>query len=346
MTGVSKQAETISVSNLNYKFGGFMILPMKNSGSKFVAISALALLPILSIAASAQDAPTPTAPPQARGEARAFSLFVGGSYLGVQTENVTKDNFSKYSLREPRGVAVLKVSENSPAAAAGVRDGDVIVRFDGEEVKSVSKLQRLIQEVAPDQKARVTVLRDGREQEITVTMGKRSEPNFQTFGNFPQGGVWTLPPGELKNLPRIEGLPRAESLPRDFKFEMRDLPDMDGNVFVFPGAASRRLGISVSPLTKQLGDYFGVSEGKGLLVEDVREQSAAAKAGLRAGDVITEVEGEQIARQADLIRALNKKAEGEISMTIVRDRARQTVRVTPEAVKPATAPAPATKFKI
>ncbi len=138
----------------------------------------------------------------------------------------------------------------------------------------------------------------------------------------------------------MENMPRPEQLPREnFRFE---IPDRD-NVFVFPGM-SRRLGVTVSSLNKQLGDYFGVSDGKGVLIENVAENSPAAKAGLKAGDVIVEIEGEAVANQADLTRGLNKKAEGEISLTIIRNRQRQTVRVTPEASKALIDPGKTMKF--
>jgi len=316
---------------------------LKKSVSKFASVSILAILPFVlgGVDLNAQDVRPAPAP---RAESQAFSMFFGGgSYLGVQTENVTKENSGKYNLGEPRGVAVVKVSENSPAAQAGLRDGDVIVRFDGEEVKSVSKLQRLIQEVAPDQKARITVLRNGGEQELTVTMGKRPEPQFRNFGTMPDG-AWTLPPMQsvprLEQLPRMENMPRLEQLPRgDFRFEVPD----SNNVFVFPGA-SRRLGVTVSSLNKQLGDYFGVADGKGVLIENVAENSPAAKAGLKAGDVIVEIEGEAVSNQADLTRGLSKKAEGEIALTFVRDRQRQTVRLTLEANKSVIAPGKTMRF--
>ncbi len=91
-----------------------------------------------------------------------FSFFFsdeGGSYLGVQMQEVSKENFAKFGLSAVRGVAVEKVLENSPAAQAGLQAGDVIVRFDGAEVTSVKKLTRLIGEVAPDHQTALTVLR-------------------------------------------------------------------------------------------------------------------------------------------------------------------------------------------
>lgn len=244
----------------------------------------------------------------------------GISYLGVQTQEINKENFAKYGLREVRGVAVEKVVENSPAAAAGLQNGDVIVKFNGEQVTGTRKLTRLISEVAPDHQATVTILRNGAEREITVTMGKRELPQFQssgmTFGDFEP------------MLPQIQALPRAPRMPN------APFPPMnDGGGFVWRSGENRQIGIGVTDLSKQLADYFGVPSGKGLLVESVRENSPAAKAGLKAGDVIVEVEGKEVKNSFELIRAINGKTEGEVTLTIVRDKNRQTIRVTPEVVK-------------
>src|SRR5215203_1253357 len=122
--------------------------------------------------------------PEKAAKGQVFSFqFDGGSYLGIEPQEVTKDNFGKFGLSGVRGVAVEKVVENSPAAQAGLQTGDVIIKFEGEEVESVRKLSRLIAEVAPDHQARITVLRGGSEQEITATMGKREIPALFN-GNF------------------------------------------------------------------------------------------------------------------------------------------------------------------
>jgi serine protease Do len=241
------------------------------------------------------------------------------SYLGVQTVEITKENYAKFGLAQVRGVGIEKVVESSPAANAGLQNGDVIIRFEGEEVKSVLKLTRLIGEVAPEQTARITVLRGGSEREFSVTLGKRELPPLP-MGNF-----------RFENAPALPALPRTpqvQTVPSP-SFESGD----GNNVFIWRGAANRQIGVSVMALTKQLGDYFGVPEGRGLLINKVRENSPAANAGLKAGDIIVEIEGKEVKGQTDLIRALGEKKEGDVSLTIIRDRNRQTVRVTPEASK-------------
>lgn len=263
-----------------------------------------------------------TPDPGPKGEMKTFSMFFDGDggYLGVQTVEVTKENFSKYGLREVRGVAVEKILEGSPAEKAGLRSGDVIVRFNGEEVTSARKLTRLLGEVSPDHQVKVIVVRSGEEREVVATVGKRPMPKFEE-GNF----TWNLPnapdfPHGGFPIPRGERFPRMETLPPGFPEPMH-----------FGFGSGRRLGISVSPLTKQLSDHFGVENG--VLIDEVRPDSPAAKSGLKAGDIVVEIDGKVVKTDRDVIRAVAEKKEGDVTLTIVRDRNRQTIRVTPEDVK-------------
>ncbi len=240
------------------------------------------------------------------------------SYLGVQTVDVTRENFSRFGLSDVRGVAVDKVLKSSPAEKAGMQNGDVIVRFDGETVSSVRKLTRLIAEVAPDHKVKVTVLRNGDERDIDVTLGKR-EMNFDT----------TVFNGELPALEAVPNFPQTMRIPRTPSATFPPVGS-DGSVFVFRTGASRQIGVTLTSISKQLADYFGVADGKGLLINEVRAGSPAEKAGLKAGDVIVEIEGKKVGQNPDLIEAINEKKEGAVSITVIRDRNRQTFSVVPE----------------
>jgi len=292
---------------------------------------------ILLAATSATATFGQTAPESKRQiEKESSRIFLGapvsGSYLGVQTQEVTKENFAKYGLNEVRGVAIENVAKDSPAAKAGLQKGDVILRFNDEEVTSVFKLTRLLGEVAPDHQVKVTILRGGGESELTVTPGKREMLAFQSggfnMGDFPTTLV-------MPNFPRVPMPPNGAMLPRGG----------DGNdFFIYRGSgANRRIGIGIAPLTKQLGDYFGVVDGRGVLIESVRENSPAARAGLKAGDVVTEIDGREIKNSSDLTRAINSKKDGDVSLTFLRDKNRQTVMITPEISK--DAPMPFSEFQ-
>src|SRR5689334_3359244 len=129
--------------------------------------------------ALAQDVAPPTPPQAPEDFGNAFSFFVDGNgFLGVYGEDITNDNIAKYHLSQPRGVGITQVVPDSPAQKAGLRKDDVILRIDGENVTSVRKLNRLVSEIAPDHSVRITISRNGSEQEISATIGKR-----KNFGN-------------------------------------------------------------------------------------------------------------------------------------------------------------------
>ncbi|MCA1617804.1 MAG: PDZ domain-containing protein [Acidobacteria bacterium] len=265
------------------------------------------------------DAPQTPAPPA--GAATTF--FFEGNFLGVRTEEVTRENASRYGVSgEPRGVGVREVVKGSPAEKAGLRVGDVIMRFDGEQVTSVRKLTRLIEEAAPGQAARLTVLRGGSEQQLTATLARRRP--------FIGAGVGPLVRGLGGDLHLGEGFGEHSELWQLKGDELRErLEEMRRkSPELFSLGSSRRIGVSTSSLGKQLADFFGVQHG--VLINSVEANSPAEKAGLKAGDVVTEADGKQVEDPDDLIRALGAKQEGEVTLTVVRDRNRRTVRVTPE----------------
>ena len=276
----------------------------------------LSLLLLLSAGARAQE----TAPGKREAEVRAFAMsFGGGNYLGVQLENVTRAEMSRLRLAgEPRGALVTRVEEGSPAAKAGLRQDDVILRYDGEAVTSTQKLIRLVAESAPEHVARLTVSRGGAEQELTVTLGRR-----ESFGPG-ELRAFTLPEGKEFRFDAEEWKKHGEGLRRELEKLGRD------GRFNFVLGAGRRLGVTTTPLTAQLADFLGVADKSGLLVTSVEENSAAAKAGLKAGDVITQADGAKVTSAADLIRAVNRKDEGDVTLTVVRERRAREVRVTPE----------------
>src|ERR1043166_1331074 len=287
--------------------------------SLIVSVAAIAGGIVYAQEASRPDDQTVMALLDAEAEAsqdqdRQFSFFLdGGTYLGISTEDISKENMARYGMRDVRGVGVTEVLKDSPAEKAGLRKDDVIVRFDGEAVTSVRKLTRLVSESSPDQSVRLTISRGGAEQEVTATLSKRE------FGGLLRAGTGKGVLGGQIQDDVFRGL--EKTFP---KIEMGNLGE--GNfIFAF---GNRRIGVSTQTLTKQLADYFGVSGG--VLITSVSDDSPAAKAGLKAGDVITAIDGEKVSSPGDIVRALNKKETGDVPLTVVRDRNTRTVTVTPE----------------
>ncbi|HVG29850.1 MAG TPA: PDZ domain-containing protein [Pyrinomonadaceae bacterium] len=291
----------------------------------------------------AQSATTVVRPARQDEPARALSFAFGGgdNYLGVYTEPVTRENMSRLNLSgEPRGVAVGRVAENSPAAKAGLQKDDVILRFDGEQVTSTQKLSRLINESASEHTARLTISRGGSEREVSVTLGRRE---FAGVGAnegllFKNGEMFRLEGDQWKKQSEEESRKQREEWQKrsgewqkqteELRRQLEKMPRAGG--FAVIGGGGRRIGVTTTQLTDQLADYFGVSRDGGVLVTSVTENSPAARAGLKAGDVITEVDGEKIENAVGLTRAVSRKQEGDVTLTLTRERNRRTFKVTPE----------------
>ena len=277
------------------------------------------LLSVILLAAGVALAQQPAPPPEPPDEPsdQTFSIFVdGGGFLGIYAENISRENMGRYHVNQVRGVGVTQVIKDSPAEKAGLRKDDVILRIDGENVSSVRKLNRLVSEMAPDQSVKLSFSRGGAEQEVTATIGKRNNQSFAS-DVFPGGTkLW-----------KWEGTD-----PKIFKWEgplnRGDLFDNDGGLSMFLNN-SRRIGVSTMELTKQLADYFGIAGGKGVLVTSVTDNGPAAKAGVRAGDVITAIDGEPVDSPGDISRAINRKKDGDVTLTIIRNKSQQTIHVTP-----------------
>jgi serine protease Do len=259
--------------------------------------------------AIAQQPAPPTAPPESPEEfGNSFSFFIdGGGFLGVYGEDITSENAARYRLNQPRGVGITQIIKDSPAEKAGLRKDDVILRLDSENVTSVRKLNRLVSEIAPDHSVRIAISRNGSEQEITATMGKRKNTAFVRDLISPESRSW-----------KWEGpLTGGDTILNN------------NNDLTFMLSNSRRIGVSTLALTKQLADYFGIADGRGVLVTNVSEDGPAAKAGMKAGDVITAIDGEAIDSPGDISRVIGRKKEGEVSLTVIRNKSQQTFRVTP-----------------
>jgi serine protease Do len=278
----------------------------------------VALILTTGLVLAQKPAPAPE-PPEPPDENFSFSLFTDGGYLGVYAENINRENMARYHMSSPRGVGITRVVPGSPAEKAGLKKDDVILRLDGENITSVRKLNRLVSEIAPDQSVKVSVSRGGAEQEVTATIAKRDNSTMAQdyFQLQPRVWKWESNPREFKNFKW--DFPMGE---RFFEF------DKDGD-FTLMLNNSRRIGVSTMQLTKQLADYFGIADGKGVLVTSVTEDSPAAKAGVKAGDVITAIDGEAVDSPGDLARAINSKKEGDVTLTVIRNRSQQTFRVTP-----------------
>lgn len=216
------------------------------------------------------------------------------SYLGIGVLDVSDERAKALGLKEPQGVEVTVVREDSPAAKAGIQRGDVILEFNGEHVEGGEQFVRLVQETPVGRKVNLKVWRNRTAQTLTTAIG--SNP----------GGFMISPDETL-----MQGFPPMRVI----------IPDMPHDTMSWRNTA---IGIETESLNSQLADFFGVKDG--VLVRMVVKGSAADKAGLKAGDVITKVGGQTISSPANL-GAYIRKAGSLVTLTVVRNRKEITLDV-------------------
>jgi serine protease Do len=235
-------------------------------------------------------------------------LGSNGGWLGIGVGEVNPDKVKELKLPGERGVLVGKVVADSPAAKAGLKENDVVTEINGQRVEGTEQFRRMIREIPPGRSAQLTVWRDGRAQTIGVTVGKS-----ESHHSLPQ--VYSAPGNFAFNLPDMKEPP-----------EIRDFGDSENFAFSFPGRP--RLGIDAENLDGDFGNYFGAPEGQGVLVRSVFADSPAAKAGLKAGDVITSVNGDRIRSTAELRQKVAAKGDSNsVKLGVIRNKSEMSLTV-------------------
>ena len=248
----------------------------------------------------------------------------GSSWLGVELHEVTSDTAKELKLPAERGVVLSSIVPDSPAAKAGLKENDVVTEINGQRVEGAAQFRRMIREIPAGRAAQITVWRDGRAQTISVTLGKAEERRHS-----------------------LKMITPAPGAPGSFAFAMPEIPmvppmEWEGGRFLMGGQP--RLGIDAEDLNGQLGSFFGAPDGEGILVRDVNPGSPAEKGGLKAGDVITSINGERVRTVGDLREKLAAKREAKdkdkeqtVKLGVLRNKSEVSLTV--------ELPAPASRTK-
>ena len=215
------------------------------------------------------------------------------------------------------GVSLETVEPGGPADKAGMKAGDVVTDFDGERVRSVRQFLRLVQETTPGRSVPVVLSRAG--QRVTVNVTPERSSGITTFGDdFSMRFLET--PRSATPVP-----PTPPSAPRPPRLAVPAPAPAFPFAFMGRPGNTRRLGITIEDLDTQLAEYFGVKEG--VLVKSVTVDSVGAKAGLKAGDVITAINGRKVYDSSDLSRALDRTEDsGDVTIDITRDKKPLTLK--------------------
>jgi len=227
----------------------------------------------------------------------------GRSWLGVGVTEVNAEKVRELKLPAERGALLGKVVAESPAAKAGLKENDVVTEINGQRVEGAEQFRRMIREIPAGRTAQFTIWRDGHSDTVSVTLGKSEQRPF-SFSDGPGTFAFHMP--EVAPMPSFSGL-------GDFAVSFLGQP---------------RLGIDAEDLEGEFGNFFGAPDGEGILVRGVFEDSPAAKAGLKVGDVITSANGNRIRTIGDLREKMaENKTEKTVKLGVLRNKSPLTLTV-------------------
>jgi len=261
---------------------------------KYVVASIVVLPLLLSFSHAAQNWTTDSS-----SQNWVFSSEEGGTgaYLGVDISDVTTERLGALKLKEEKGVEVTMVDQDAPAGKAGIKEHDVILSMNGTTIDSGAQLRRMIHEMPAGRVVTFGLSRDGQPMSVKVQLADRGKeyafagPKMKSFH---------------VDVPDVHVMPDI------------DIPSM--NMVVVTSSA--RSGLMVENITPQLGEFFGVKNGNGVLVRSVEKGSRAEKAGFRAGDVIVKVND-----TSDFMHAVKSRTANTVNVGVIRDKKSQNLNL-------------------
>jgi serine protease Do len=260
-------------------------------------LSSLAVLPLL-LSFSHAEQNWSVAPPPLNGFPSEDSST--GSYLGVDISDVTSERLAALKLKEEKGVEVTMVDQDAPAGKAGIKEHDVILSMNGSGIESQVQLKRMIRETPPGRVVSFDISRDGQPMTIKVQLGDRRK-------QYAWGPTM-----------------------KDFHVEIPPIPNLNievPQINVMVVRSSARSGLMVENITAQLGEFFGVKNGNGVLVRSVEKGSRGEKAGFRAGDVIVKINDQPVHDTSDFTEVMHSRESGAVSVAVIREKKEQKLNL-------------------
>jgi serine protease Do len=203
-------------------------------------------------------------------------------WLGVKIQSITEDMAEAYGVKENTGALVATVTPESPAAKAGIQDGDVILKFDGKDVTTMRGLPRLVAQTPIGKDVDVELLRKGQRTTLKVAVGRLAEEDEPIKAS-------------AKEAPKGKG-----------KGKDRDRPEKQDKQGSTPSRSSL-IGLVLAPLTDELRTKNNLGKDmKGVIVLEVDPASPAAERGVKVGDVIVEVAQDAVTSLDDISKSVDK----------------------------------------
>ena len=185
----------------------------------------------------------------------------------MMIQKITPDLAKSFSLKDNKGALVGDVIPDGPAAKAGIKRGDVIVEFNGQEVNNMEKLPKIVAQTTPDTDVNVLVIRDGKSMTLNVHIAILKDTNQRVARG---------------------------------------------------GATEDPLGMQGQDITPELAQSLNLDSEEGVLVSDVTAGQSAAEAGIKRGDVITEIDRKPVSNMSEYQRSLGAIKKGRTVLFLIK----------------------------
>ncbi len=244
-----------------------------------------------------------------------FMMYSAQGYLGVNLSEVSADRITALHLKDAHAAEVMYVDHDAPAAKSGLKVHDVILQLDGQPIENADQLRHRLLGMPSGRTVSFLVNRDGAPINVSVQLCDQKELEHK---------AWSQHKAIRESAPPRSGFSQT--------FVGAPSTAVNGILdTVLPKGLY--VGVELNPVRTQLADYFGVSSGTGLLVENVDYQSPAAQAGLKAGDVVVRVESRQMTSKGDWVKAIRNHRGQLVQVTVMRNKQEQVLTMSAGKLK-------------
>jgi serine protease Do len=235
------------------------------------------------------------------------ALLAGSSqgYLGIDVRDIDAQRAAALKLKEPAGAEIVTVDHDAPAGTMGLKVHDVILQINGQPVAGVEQLHRMLHEIPAGRTVTLLISRDGQQQTVTTQLADRATIEQDAWSKH---AIFPDPDDDT-----------------DYALAAPSGHGGGNSFFGMLTFGSTSVGVQLDTLGTQLADFFGVKDGQGLLVKHVAEHSPAAVAGLKAGDVVTKVNGQTMATLSDWAKTIHANRGKQVQVTIFRNHKEETL---------------------
>jgi serine protease Do len=256
------------------------------------------------------------------------AAMMGGShhsqgYIGLEMRDVSEDQLSALKLKDAHGVEITNLDHDGPACKAGMKLHDVILQMNGQAIDGGDQLRRMLREVPVGRSVSFMVSRDGQTQTLTLMTADRRMVEQQAWEQH-----YSVPapaPAPVRGNSFIDSSKLANSTtPKEHK-------DLLGTETIV--LSSSFTGAKLEVMGQQLAEFFGATDGGGLLVRSVDEHSPAEEAGLKAGDVVVRINSVTVANGTNWTKTVHDFRGKPVPVVVLRDKQEKTLTLTPDAKK-------------